>query len=62
MARHALAPLPAHEQADYKKLIVDAAIKMAEAEKEGGFLGLGGRKISDSEQAAIDDIKIALYG
>lgn len=61
LARETLAAMPADEQARYKKLIVDAATRVAEARREGGFAGLGGRKVSLAEQAAIDDIKRALY-
>jgi uncharacterized protein YidB (DUF937 family) len=32
----------------------------AEASKEGGFLGIGGTRISDAERAAIDQIKSAI--
>jgi hypothetical protein len=59
-AKDALAQLPAEEQAAYKKMIVDSATKVAEASKEGGFLGLGGKQVSDAELAAINNIKKAL--
>lgn len=61
LARQTLAEMPTDEQARYKKLIVDAATRVAEAKREGGFAGLGGKKVSVAEQAAIDDIKRALY-
>jgi hypothetical protein len=44
----------------YKKLIYGAAEKTAGAAKEGGFMGVGGKRISDKEQAALDEIKAAL--
>jgi hypothetical protein len=33
---------------------------VAEASKEGGFLGIGGTRVSAEEQAAIDEIKAAV--
>lgn len=33
---------------------------VAEAHKEGGFLGVGGKQVSEEEQAALDDIKATL--
>ncbi len=43
----------------YGTLLVDVAIKTAEAAKEGGFLGYGGRKVTKEEQEAIDAIRSA---
>jgi hypothetical protein len=40
-------------------LLVDVAVKTAEASKEGGFLGYGGRRVSKEEQEAIDAIRSA---
>ncbi len=34
--------------------------RVARAHKEGGFLGIGGKQISDSEQQALDEIAAAL--
>lgn len=48
------------EGAAYAQFIVDVATKVAEASKEGGFLGFGGTRISDNERAAIDQIKAAI--
>lgn len=62
LAREVLAELPDDEHDGYKRLIVEAAMEVAEAKHEGGFMGVGGRKVSEAEQAAIDDIKRALYG
>jgi len=31
-------------------------LKVAEAALEGGFLGFGGVKVSDAEEATLDDI------
>ena len=44
----------------YKQFIVDLAQRVASAKKEGGVLGIGGKEISDSEQAALDEIASAL--
>jgi len=60
LATDTLAAFPAADQASYKQLIVDAATKVAEAGKEGGFLGLGGKKVSDDEAHALWNIKAAL--
>jgi hypothetical protein len=34
----------------------------AEAHKEGGFIGIGGRKISDEEAAALKEIQAVVDG
>jgi len=36
-----------------RTFILDVATKVAESSKEGGFLGIGGTRVSDSEKAAI---------
>jgi hypothetical protein len=33
---------------------------VARAHKEGGFLGIGGKEISDAENQALDEISTAL--
>jgi hypothetical protein len=60
VAVDALAALPAGEQDAYKQLIVDAATKVAEAGKEGGFLGWGSKQVSDDEAHALWNVKTAL--
>jgi hypothetical protein len=45
---------------DYKKWSLDVAEKVANAAKEGGFLGFGGERVSANEKALIDNIKSAL--
>jgi hypothetical protein len=47
------------EARSYGALLVDVAVKTAEASKEGGFLGYGGRRVSKQEQDAIDAIRSA---
>jgi hypothetical protein len=46
----------------YKRFVVDVARAAAEAHKEGGFIGIGGKQISDEEQAALDEIRAVLDG
>jgi len=43
-----------------RSFLVDVATKVAESSKEGGFLGIGGTRVSDAEKAAIDLIKTAV--
>jgi len=46
--------------AEYRQLIWETAQKTAAAGKEGGFLGFGGKPVSEAEQSALDLIKGAL--
>lgn len=46
---------PSEAQA-YKAWLMAAAKKVAEAAKEGGFLGFGGTLVSEQEQAAIKEL------
>lgn len=48
------------EVAAYKSMIMSAATATAEATKEGGFLGIGGKQVSAQEQAVLDQLKAAL--
>jgi hypothetical protein len=41
----------------YRRFIVTVARAAAEAHEEGGFIGIGGRKISDEEAAALKEIQ-----
>jgi hypothetical protein len=51
----------APEEVDaYKGFIVALAERAAHAHKEGGFLGVGGEEVSESEQAMLDEIRAAL--
>lgn len=43
----------------YKKMLVSVAEQAAQASKEGGFLGFGGVRVSDKEQAFIAEVKAA---
>ena len=47
----------AEEVDAYKEFVVAVAQAAAEAHKEGGFAGIGGKPVSDEEQAALDDIR-----
>jgi hypothetical protein len=40
----------------YKQFVMSVARAAAEAHKEGGFIGIGGRQISEEEQAALDEL------
>jgi hypothetical protein len=44
----------------YKRFVMTVAQAVAGAHKEGGFLGIGGSQISDSENQALDEISTAL--
>jgi hypothetical protein len=44
------------EAAEYKRFVMTLADTVARAHKEGGFLGIGGKEVSESEQAALDEI------
>jgi hypothetical protein len=46
--------------ASYKSLVLDTAQRAAEASKEGGFLGIGGTRVSQEEQSALDQIRNVL--
>jgi hypothetical protein len=44
----------------YKRFVMTVAQAVASAHKEGGFLGIGGKEISDAENQALDEISTAL--
>jgi hypothetical protein len=44
----------------YKRFVMTVAQAVAGAHKGGGFLGIGGKRISDAEEQALDEISIAL--
>jgi len=44
----------------YKQFVVTVAEAVANANREGGFAGIGGKPVSDSEQAALDEIRSTL--
>lgn len=49
------------EEADaYRDFIISIAQTVAGASKEGGFLGIGGKQVSEAEQSAIDELTATL--
>jgi hypothetical protein len=57
----ALIASKAPEQTEpYRQFVRTTAQNVAEAAKEGGFLGMGGETISDAEKKTLDDIDRAL--
>jgi hypothetical protein len=44
------------ELVEYKRFVYALAQEVAQAHKEGGFLGIGGKPVSENEQAALDSI------
>jgi hypothetical protein len=52
--------LGAETAAEYRQLLYQIAEKTAAAGKEGTFLGMGGDRVSNLEQAALSEIKAAL--
>ena len=49
------------EEADaYKRWLIAVAQKVAAAAKEGGIFGFGGKQVSESEAATINEIAVAL--
>ena len=44
----------------YKRFVVNVADAAAKAHKEGGFIGIGGKEVSESERAALEEIEAAL--
>jgi hypothetical protein len=48
------------DAAAYRNMVLVVANNTAAAAKEGGFLGIGGKQVSDEEQAALNDIAAAL--
>jgi hypothetical protein len=50
----------AAETDSYKTFVMSVAQAVASAHKEGGFLGIGGKQITDAENQALDEISSAL--
>ena len=46
----------------YKSFVLTVGQAAAEAHKEGGFVGIGGKQVSEEEQAALDEIRSILDG
>lgn len=45
---------------NYRRFITNIATKVAEASKEGGFLGIGGTLVSDEERKALEELGTAI--
>ena len=50
----------ADEAAGYKAWVIGLGRKVAEASKEGGFLGIGGTRVSTEEEATLSEAAAAL--
>jgi hypothetical protein len=48
------------EAEEYKRWLVSLARKTGEAAKEGGFLGIGGTRVSEAENTAVSELASAL--
>ena len=48
------------EREAYKRFVVTLAEAVANAHKEGGFMGVGGTQVSEDEQKALDEISATL--
>jgi hypothetical protein len=48
------------ETDSYKTFVMTVAQAVASAHKEGGFLGIGGKQITDAEEQALDELSRAL--
>jgi hypothetical protein len=44
------------EAAEYRQFVLRVADVVAHAHKEGGVLGIGGKEVSEQEQAVLDDL------
>lgn len=50
----------AAETDSYKRFVMTIAQAVASAHKEGGFLGFGGKQVTEAENQALDEISSAL--
>lgn len=48
------------EAGDYRDFVLRVADVVAHAAKEGGVLGIGGKEVSDEEQAVLDELSAKL--
>jgi hypothetical protein len=48
------------EAAEYRQFVLRVADVVAHAHKEGGVLGIGGKEVSEQEQAVLDDLATLL--
>ena len=60
-AVHILGEKASPEDVDaYKQFALSVGQAAAEAHKEGGFVGIGGKQISEAEQSALDELRTVL--
>jgi hypothetical protein len=50
----------ADEAAGFKEWLFNVARAVSEEAREGGFLGMGGERVSDKEEAALENLKYTL--
>jgi hypothetical protein len=50
----------ADDALEYKKLMMSVAERTAAAALEGGFLGLGGVQVSETERAVLEELRVQL--
>ena len=50
------------EAAAYRQFLLGLADTVAHAHKEGGFLGIGGKEVSEEEQKVLDELAAMLGG
>jgi hypothetical protein len=56
-----LAQKASPEEVDvYKRFVLTLAEAAANAHREGGFMGVGGKRVSESEQDALDEVAATL--
>ncbi len=55
-ARAAVGRMPGQDADEYRLWVITIAQKVAEASKEGGFLGVGGKRVSADETVALKEI------
>jgi hypothetical protein len=48
------------EVQEYRRMLVEHAEKVAQAGKEGGFLGIGGVRVSEAEERILAEIRLAV--
>jgi hypothetical protein len=44
----------------YRRFVLEVGDTVAHAHREGGFLGIGGKEVSEREQAVLDDVAALL--
>jgi hypothetical protein len=59
-ANAALTKATPEEATEYRQLVMTVAQRVAEAGKEGGFMGIGGTRVSPAETKAIQEIRDAV--